>query len=98
MDQLPLKLKRFSWLKELSSFLMSSVMLVVSLSVISNGLKIWTMLDQEECKENGKKRPEKTSLKLSLKLQVSALTKLTKNFYLKELKKEISFMQVWKKL
>lgn len=56
------------------------------------------MLDQEECKENGKKKPEKTSLKLFLKPPDSTQIKLTKNFYLKELKKETSSMPVWKKL
>lgn len=98
MDQPLWKLKRFSWQEELSSFPMSSVMLVVLPSVISNGLKIWITSDQEECKESGKKRPEKTSLKSFLRLLDLTQNKLTRNFCLKEPKKETLFMQVWKKL
>lgn len=98
MDQPLLKLKRFFWLKELNSFPMSSVTLVVLLSAISNGLKIWITSDQEECKENGKKKPEKISLKLFLKLLVLTQIKLIRSFCLKEPKKEISSMPVCKKL
>lgn len=92
------KPKRSFWPRVLSSCPMCSVTLVVLPSVTLNGWRTSITSDQEECKENGKKRPEKIFWKLSLKPPASTQNKLTRNSCLKVPRKEISSMQVWKKL
>ena len=98
MVQQQCKLKRFFWQKVLNSFLMFFVTQVVSLSVISNGWKILITSGQEECKENGKKKPEKIFWKSFLKPPEWTLKKLIENYSFKVLNKEILSMLVWKKL
>lgn len=68
MDLQLLRVRRFSLKKEFNSFPISSAMLVVSPSAISNGSRILITLDLEEWLENGKKSQSKIWSKLLLKL------------------------------
>jgi hypothetical protein len=69
MDQPQCKDKLFLRKKEFNFYLTSYVMLVVSLSVILNGLKILNMSDQEEWIENGNKKQNLIFLMSFKKLQ-----------------------------
>lgn len=98
-DQPPLKLKESYSLKELNSCPMFFVMLVVLLSVTSNGSRIWITSDGEDFWENGSKNQRTTScqsLKKQLTLTQKKFTMLQRNCC-QVPQKETSFTPVWKK-
>ena len=94
----PLWKENRSWeIRAFNSCQIFCVMLVVSLSAISNGWRTWNTSDQEEWTENGKKRQNRTFWK-SFKRPPTCQPKDSResNFW-KEPDKSTSFTQVWKK-
>ena len=70
------KERRFVWLKESDSYLMSFVTPEEWLWVTCNGLRIYPMLLQAACKESGNKRQKKTWCQWLVRLLVLSTMRL----------------------